>query len=50
MLGVPPKADGSFSVYLRSSWAGTRYRATVAGPNVGEAFAPDARTMISAAP
>jgi hypothetical protein len=49
MLGVPPKADGSFSVYLRSSWMGRRYRATVAGPNVGGALAPDAQTVIDAA-
>ncbi len=48
MLGVPPNADGSFSVYLRSSWVGRRYRATVAGPNVGGALAPDAQTVINA--
>lgn len=50
MLGVSPKADGSFSVYLRSSWVGHRYRATVSGQNVNGALAPDAQTVISAAP
>ena len=50
MLGVPPKADGSFSVYLRSSWVGLRYRATAAGPNTGGTLAPDAQTVINAAP
>ena len=49
MLGVLPKADGSFSVYLRSSWVGKQYRATVAGQNVGGALAPDAQTVINAA-
>ena len=42
MLGVRPKADGSFSVLLRPSWMGTRYRASVSGPNVGATLAPDA--------
>jgi hypothetical protein len=42
MLGVQPKANGAFSVYLRPSWAGKKYRATVAGPNVGWSLAPDA--------
>jgi hypothetical protein len=45
MLGVAPRADGSFVVRLRPAWTGTRYRATVAGPNVGATFAPDARVM-----
>jgi hypothetical protein len=49
MLGVSPKADGSFSVYLRSSWVGKQYRATVAGQNVAGALAPDAQTVINAA-
>jgi hypothetical protein len=49
MIGVAPKADGTFAVFLRPSWVGRRYRATVAGPNVGATFAPDARAE-SAAP
>ncbi|HZP73785.1 MAG TPA: hypothetical protein VFA97_10460 [Gaiellaceae bacterium] len=49
MLGVPPKADGSFAVALRPSWRGKRYRATVFGPNVGGELAPDARVTLDAA-
>lgn len=48
MLGVAPKADGSFSVALRPNWAGRRYRATVLGPNVGGQLAPGARITITA--
>jgi hypothetical protein len=46
MLGIAPRADGTFAVRLRPSWRGTRYRATVAGPNAGETLAPDARAEI----
>jgi len=49
MLGVAPQPDGSFAVYLRPSWKGSRYRATVAGPNSGSTFAPDAQTVIASA-
>jgi len=49
MIGIAPKADGSFAVRLRPDWTGKKYRATVAGPNVGTTFAPDARVVISAA-
>jgi len=45
MLGAAPKADGSFSVFVRPEWKGKRYRATVAGPNVGATFAPDAQAI-----
>jgi hypothetical protein len=48
MLGVAPKADGSFGVLLRPSWLGRRYRATVAGPNVGTTYAPDVQAEIAA--
>ena len=48
MLGVAPKANGSFSVALRPSWAGHRYRATALGPNVGGQLAPGARITIDA--
>ena len=47
MLGVAPKADGTFSALIRPNWKGTRYRATVAGPNAGTTYAPDAQTVIS---
>ena len=48
MLGVAPKADGSFSVALRPSWTGRRYRATTLGPNAGGQLAPGARITIDA--
>lgn len=48
MTAVAPKADGTFRVYLRPEWKGTRYRATVTGPNVGTTFAPDAQAIIAA--
>jgi hypothetical protein len=44
MLGVSPKADGTFAVFLRPEWAGKRYRATVAGPG----YAPDMQVEIAA--
>ncbi len=43
MLGVAPKADGTFAAALRPQWAGKRYRATVAGPG----YAPDAQVEIA---
>ena len=43
LIGVAPKADGTFGVFLKPSWLGRRYRATVAGQNVGTTFAPDAQ-------
>jgi hypothetical protein len=51
MLGVAPKADGSFSVFVRPEWKGKRkrkrkrYRALVAGPNLGATLAPDAQAI-----
>jgi hypothetical protein len=48
MTAVAPKADGTFRVYLRPAWKGSRYRATVAGPNLGTTFAPDAQAIITA--
>ena len=47
MLGVAPKGDGSFAVFLRPTWQGSRYRATVAGPNVDGELAPDAQVTVS---
>jgi hypothetical protein len=49
MIGIPPRPDGSFRVFLRPGWKGTRFRATVAGPNIGTTFAPDAQLVIPAA-
>jgi hypothetical protein len=47
MLGVAPHADGTYSVLIRPNWKGSRYRATVAGPNAGTTYAPDAQTIIA---
>ena len=44
-IGAAPKADGSFSVLLRPEWTGSRYRATVLGPNIGTTLAPDAQAI-----
>jgi hypothetical protein len=48
MIGVAPKADGTFAVFLRPEWMGRRYRVTVAGPNLGTTYAPDAQAEIAA--
>jgi hypothetical protein len=48
MLGVAPKSNGTFAVLLRPAWLGKRYRATVAGPNAGTTYAPDAQIEIPA--
>ncbi len=47
MTGVAPKADGTFSVLLRPDWTGSRYRATVLGPNLGATLAPDAEEIVN---
>ncbi len=48
MIGVAPHSDGTFRVFLHPDWKGKRFRATVAGPNAGVVFAPDAQTEIAA--
>ena len=40
--GVAPRADGTFRLLLRNTFLGTRYRVTIAGPNLGRTLAPDA--------
>jgi hypothetical protein len=45
MLSAAPHADGSFRVSVQPRWSGTRYRATVAGPNVGTTLAPLAQAV-----
>jgi len=42
IAGVAPRADGTFRLLVGSGFGGTRYRVTVAGPNLGRALAPDA--------
>ncbi|HEY4412995.1 MAG TPA: hypothetical protein VGN06_08360 [Gaiellaceae bacterium] len=48
LLGVHPKTDGSFAAALRPNWIGSKYRATVQGPNVDGQLAPDAQVVIDA--
>lgn len=48
MLGVAPRADGTYRVSIQPQWRGTRYRATVTGPNRGATRAPDARAFANA--
>jgi hypothetical protein len=48
MLGVKPRADGSFALALRPEWTGSRYRAEVEGPNLGASRAPDAQVVVDA--
>ena len=46
-IGLFPRApDGSFSLFVRPAWLGPRYRLTLAGPNRGTTFAPDARLVV----
>jgi hypothetical protein len=49
MVGLRPKADGTFAARLRPSWRGSRYRAAVAGPNIGTTLAPDAQAFAAGA-
>lgn len=46
MLGVRPKSNGTFSVYIRPAWKGTQYRASLMGPNTATIYAPDAQIVI----
>ncbi len=47
MRAVAPRApSGTYALLLRSSWVGKRYRATIAGPNRGWTYAPDARSVL----
>jgi hypothetical protein len=48
LLGVFPRSpDGSFSVLLRSEWAAPAYRVTLRAPNLGWAYTPDARVVVT---
>jgi hypothetical protein len=47
LLGVRLQGPrGSFSLLLRPAWAAPRYRVTVAGPNRGWTYAPDASVVV----
>jgi hypothetical protein len=43
----PP--DGSYSLFIRPVWLGARYRVTLAGPNLGWTYAPDAVAVAESA-
>jgi hypothetical protein len=43
---APPR--GAFALLLRPAWAAPRYRVTVAGPNRGWTYAPDASVVVPA--
>jgi hypothetical protein len=40
LTAVQTRADGSFRLFLRPAWRGSRYRVTVAGPNRSTTLAP----------
>jgi len=42
VTGVAPRADGTFRFLVPTGSRGIRYRATIAGPNLGRTLAPDA--------
>jgi len=42
VTGVAPRADGAFRFLVPPGSRGARYRATIAGPNLGRTLAPDA--------
>jgi hypothetical protein len=44
--GVRTRPDGTFGSGLKQAWGGTRYRATIVGPNVGWRLAPDGARII----
>jgi hypothetical protein len=46
LIGVSPKGDGSFALFLRPAWQAAKYRITVAGPNRGTQLAPDAQANV----
>jgi hypothetical protein len=48
MLGVAPAANGSFRAFVQAKRIGTKYRASLMGPNTGTVWAPDASVTIAA--
>ena len=45
MAGVAPRADGEFRLLVQPQFRGSRYRVTIAGPNLGRTLAPDASAV-----
>lgn len=49
MIGVAPKADGTFAAFIKPTCqSANRFRASLLGPNIGTTFAPNAETVVSA--
>jgi hypothetical protein len=46
LIGVAPRADGTFALLLRPHWSAGRYRVSIAGPNRGATLAPDASAIV----
>ncbi|HUQ23220.1 MAG TPA: hypothetical protein VM049_09435, partial [Gaiellaceae bacterium] len=49
MGGVAPRADGDFRLLVQPMLLGSRYRVTIAGPNIGRTLAPDATAVAPSA-
>lgn len=49
MGGVAPRADGEFRLLVQPMLLGSRYRVTIAGPNIGRTLAPDATAVAPSA-
>ena len=45
--GVRTQADGTYGSGLKAAWTGTRFRASIVGPNTGSTLAADAATIVS---
>jgi hypothetical protein len=45
MAGVAPRVDGEFRLLVQPQFQGSRYRVTIAGPNLGRTLAPDASAV-----
>jgi hypothetical protein len=49
IAGVAPRASGEFRLLVQPEFLGTRYRVTIAGPNLGRTLAPDASAVTPSA-
>ena len=47
VTGVRTRSDGRFGATIARAWRGPKYRATVAGPNLGTTYAPDAAAIVT---
>jgi hypothetical protein len=48
LVGVFPRAPaGSFAVLLRPAWTAPAYRLTLRAPNLGWAYLPDTRVVVT---